>query len=319
MLRIVPARNLVIVNPESRSGRTGRRWASIESRLRDALADQGGVEVERTRGPRDAARIAREAVRAGVERLIVAGGDGTTSEVVSGLLAADLAGEAQIGSLPLGSGGDLRRTLAMPRDLDAALAALREGGVRRIDAGRIRYRGRDGQPATNFFLNVASFGISGLVDELVNQSPKAFGGTFAFLVGTLRALARYRPADVTLRLDGDEIHRGSLTLAAAANGCYFGGGMHVAPAAEPDDGLFDVVVADGRARARLLTMLPSLYRGAHLAQPGVRHHRGVRLEADAAPGEVWLDVDGEVLGTLPATLELLPGAVVLFGVPGAQP
>jgi len=86
----VPLRTLVVVNPASRSGATGRRWPRVEPRLRDAL---GALDVAFTRGPRDAERIAREAVRAGVERLIVAGGDGTTSEVISGLLGADLGGD----------------------------------------------------------------------------------------------------------------------------------------------------------------------------------------------------------------------------------
>ena len=84
----MPAQTLVIMNPASRSGATGRRWSEIEARLRAALGD---FEVERTRGPRDAERIAREAARSGARRIVVAGGDGTANEVVSGLLAADLA------------------------------------------------------------------------------------------------------------------------------------------------------------------------------------------------------------------------------------
>ena len=80
-------RTLVVVNPRSRNGATGRQFASLETRLHDSL---GSLEVEWTRAPRDAERIAREGVRAGIERIVVAGGDGTTSEVVSGLLGAEL-------------------------------------------------------------------------------------------------------------------------------------------------------------------------------------------------------------------------------------
>ena len=94
----------------------------------DAL---GPLEIEPTRGPRDAERIAQEGVRAGVERLVVAGGDGTLTEVVTGLLAAGLGGDAQIGLLPLGTGGDFARTLGIPRDLDGAIAALATGTPRR--------------------------------------------------------------------------------------------------------------------------------------------------------------------------------------------
>lgn len=308
----MPERTLVIANPKSASGATGRRWDHIERSLRAALGDLG---VERTRGPRDAERIAREAVRAGVERLIVAGGDGTTGEVVSGLLAAGLGAHAQVGVLPLGTGSDLGRSLALPRDLDAALALLAEGRTRAVDAGRIEYEGRDGTRRTSYFLNVTSFGISGLVDELVVRAPRALGGTFAFLVASLQAIARYRSSPVEIDVDGQRIHEGPLVLGVAANGAYFGSGMHVAPQARIDDAHLDVVVVGGLSKLGLLANMPSIYRGTHLSNPAVSRARGRRVEARATAGEVWLDVDGEPLGTLPAAIELLPEAVQLFGVP----
>ena len=141
-MRAVLTRTLVIVNPFSRDGATGRRFAGIERRLREVL---GPLEVERTRGPRDAERLAREAVRAGVERLIVAGGDGTLSEVASGLLGAGLGAYARIGVLPFGTGGDFVKTLGIPRDLERAIACIAEGKVRRIDASRVTLRGEEGR------------------------------------------------------------------------------------------------------------------------------------------------------------------------------
>jgi diacylglycerol kinase (ATP) len=311
----VPAETLAIVNPRSRNGAAGRRWAEIEGRVREAL---GTLEVERTAGPRDAERIAREAARSGVARIIVAGGDGTTSEVVSGVLEAGLGDRTRLGLLPLGTGGDLARTLGLPRDLDVVVDGLRRGASRRLDAGRIRYQDRNGKPRTSYFLNVASLGISGLVVELVNRAPKALGGTLSFLIGTLRAIARYRCEPVSLRVDGELVHEGPLVLAAAANGRFFGGGMQVAPEARPDDGLLDVVIVDAVRKPRLLASFPSIYRGTHLGNPKVSLHRGRRVEIDAEPGAVWLDVDGEGLGTLPATIEILPGAVTLFGVPESE-
>jgi YegS/Rv2252/BmrU family lipid kinase len=303
----VPARTLVVVNPRSRHGTAGRRLAALEPQLRAGLGSD--FELERTRGPRDAERIAREGVRAGVERVVVVGGDGTMSEVVTGLLAAGLGGQAQIGLLPFGTGGDLPRTLGVPRDPEAAIARLREGRSRRLDAGRVRYRDRAGREATSFFLNIASLGLSGLVTELVNGAPKALGGTLSFLIGTVRAIARWQSPEVVLRVDGALVHEGALDLAAAANGRYFGGGMQVAPRAEPDDGLLDVIVVPRLSKARLLRNLPLIYRGSHLDRPEVRFARGRCVEADAVPGTVWIELDGEPLGTLPAEIEILPGAV----------
>ncbi len=303
-------RTLVVVNPKSRNGVTGRRWPAFQARLREGLGD---CEVEQTRGPRDAVRIAREAVRSGIERIVVVGGDGTASEVVSGILEADQPARAELALLPFGTGGDLPRTLGVPRDPDAALAAIASGKIRRLDAGRLRYRDREGRHASTYFLNVASLGLGGLVDELVNAAPKALGGTASFLIGTVRAIARYRSPQVRLSLDGRALFSGRLSLAAAANGRFFGGGMEIAPDAVPDDGLLDVIVIPHMPKARLLTQLPKLYSGRHLGVSGVLHARGRSLEAEAEPGAVWLDIDGEPLGSLPAAIEVLPGAIAFVG------
>jgi YegS/Rv2252/BmrU family lipid kinase len=306
-------RTLVVVNPASRGGATRKRFERMLPRVREAL---GACDVEWTRGPRDAERIAREGVRAGVERVVVAGGDGTVSEVATGLLAADLGRYAELALLPLGTGGDLRRTLGVPADLEAALAAV-AGGVRRpLDAGRATFTGRDGREERVFFVNIASLGISGLTTELVNRATKALGGRVSFLLGTLRSIASYRAAahPVELRLDGETIHRGPLVLAAAANGRYFGGGMQVAPDARPDDGLLDAIVVPGFSKLRLLAELPRIYRGTHLGVAGVLGRRGRVLEALPLGGEPpWVEIDGEPLGRLPARFEVLPGALTLVG------
>jgi len=303
-------RTLVVVNPRSRGGATERQFASLEPRLRDCLGD---FEVEWTRAPRDAERIAREGVRAGVERIVVAGGDGTTSEVVSGLLGAQLGNYAEVAPLPLGTGGDMLRTLEIPRQLDRALEGIAAGSSRKVDAGRIRYTDRGGRERTTHFLNVTSFGVSGLITELVNRATKAFGGRVSFLLGTLRGIARYQPEEVRIRVQGELVHDGPLVLGTAANGRFFGGGMQVAPRAEPADGLFDVVVIPGFAKARLLRELPRIYRGTHLEVPEVSLYRGQRIEAEAAPGRVWVEIDGEPLGTLPASIEVLPAAISVLG------
>jgi diacylglycerol kinase (ATP) len=307
----MPRPTLVVLNPKSRSGATGSRWRSIEPRIRRAL---GPFTVEATRAPRDAERIAREGALAGVQRILVAGGDGTTGEVVTGLLASGLAEGCEIGLLPLGTGGDLARVLHIPRELDAALDRIASGRTRCVDAGRAAYTAPDGATRSVAFLNVASLGMSGLVTRLVNEAPKFLGGRASFLIGTLRGLVRWQSRPVRLRLDGELIHEGRLHLATAANGQYFGGGMHVAASAQMDDGLLDVVIIPDLTKLELLLRLPQLYSGTHLAAPGVRCLRGRCLEADAAPGSIYTEIDGEPLGTLPARYEIVPRAITLVGV-----
>ena len=300
-------RTLVIANPMSRAGTTGRRLVEVEARIRRAL---GEVEVERTRGPRDAERIAREGARAGVERILVVGGDGTLSEVVSGLLGVGLGRQVRIGLLPMGTGGDFVRSAGIPRDLDAALECVARDHTRTFDAGRVEFRAVDGTRGRACFMNVASLGISGLTDMLVNRAPKLLGGRTSFLIGTVRALLQYAPKAVTVRVDGEVVHEGPLVLAAAGNGRCFGGGMRIAPGAELDDGRLDVVVVAGSSKLRLLSKLPRLYAGTHLGEPEVFSCHGRVLEADASE-DVWIDVDGEPLGLLPLRCEVLPAAVEL--------
>jgi diacylglycerol kinase family enzyme len=282
-------RTLLIVNPRSAGGTTGRRWRCASERLRAAF---GSLEVEHTRAPRDAERLAREGVRAGIERIVVAGGDGTLSEVV-----------------------DFARSLGIPSGLDRAIACLATGAVRPIDAGRVTYRSLQGDERVSYYVNVASFGASGLACQLVNRSSKLFGATLSFLFGALRAILRYRSAPVTIRVDGALVHDAPLTFAAAANGRFFGGGMRLAPDARLDDGLLDVVIVSGLSPARRLARLPGIYRGTHLADTATALHRGAVVEAAAAPGAVPLELDGEPLGTLPARFELLPGALSMIGPP----
>ena len=305
----MPPRTLVIANPASASGATERTFGRIEAPLRAAI---GAYELTWTSGPRDAERLAREAVRAGIERVVVAGGDGTAAEVVSGLLGAGLGAYAEVAFLPLGTGADFHRTLGIPRDPARAIDALASGKGRRIDAGRVRYVADDGSTRESHFVNVASIGLSGVVTRNVRGS-KALGARLAFLLGTLVGLARFRPARVRALLDGVELPVRDVALVAAANGRYFGGGMLVAPEARPDDGLLDVVVVPALPKPVLVSKLPRLYSGTHLAVPGVTLQRGRRLELEPDGPPALGEIDGEPIARLPMSVEALPGALHVWG------
>ena len=303
-------RTLVIVNPQSGHGTTARRWRKLEGKVRAALGD---VDIAHTTGPRDAERLAREAVRAGVERLVVAGGDGTVAEVATGLLRAELGGYAVIGILPMGTGCDFVRTLGIPEDTDAALAVLQNGSARRVDACRVRFVGRDGAPDETWMLNVASLGVSSAVVEVTERTTKLFGGTVAFAIGTVRALLGHRSQRIRLRVDDELFLDEKTVLAAVANGRHFGGGMRIAPDARIDDGLLEVIAVKHTPTWRLLAKLRKLYSGTLLGDPLVVATRGARIEADAPGGCVALERDGDALGQLPATIEVKPAAIAIIG------
>lgn len=306
----MPASTLIIINP--RAGAAPARFGVLEARLRDALGD---LEVARTRGPRDATRIAREAARAGVRRLVAGGGDGTLSEIVTGVLAAGLGEEVEIGLLPLGSGCDFARSVGAPRSLQHAVEQLAAGETRRVDAGRIQCVDSRGRERTLCFLNEASFGLSAFTVDWMNRVGRRLGPRLGFAVGAGLAVLRHPTPEVLISVDDKEVYAGPVCMVVVANGGSFGGGMRIAPAASPDDGLFEVVVVSALSRTRLLANFPALYRGTHVGHPAVEIHRGSRVAAQLVEGTAaHTEADGELLGCLPASMELLPGAIRLFGL-----
>jgi YegS/Rv2252/BmrU family lipid kinase len=239
------------------------------------------------------------------------GGDGTISEVADGILAAG--GQAEMGVIPRGTGGDFRRTLGLDHDLGAAAARVRTGKVRAIDAGRVSFVARDGSSARRHFVNIASFGFSSDVARRANDSSKRLGGRIAFFSATLRSLVSYDNADVLLAVDGQPERRMRIMLAALGNGRFFGGGMKICPDALLDDGCFDLVTVGNLSRAAVMANIHRLYAGTHLGMKEVqgtrvRHLRVTPAERDA---EIPVEIDGETPGRLPATFELLPGALRL--------
>ncbi|MBX7194708.1 MAG: diacylglycerol kinase family lipid kinase [Sandaracinaceae bacterium] len=310
----------LVANPRAGAGRGAKVLPRVERALRDLGAD---VRVALTERPEDATRLVREALEAGATGIAVIGGDGTLSEATHGFFRGGVAirPEAWLAPISSGTGGDFRKSLGAGNvgsdgaTVEDVVGRMWRAPVRAIDVGHLRYVANDGREAERTFLNITSFGIGGLVDRLVNEAPKWMGGGPAFFAGTVRALARYTPQRVRVTVDGGAPREAVITNVAVCNGRFFGGGMHVAPEASLDDGLFDVVTMHAlglRAAARLT---PRLYRGTHLGQPGVDHERGrVVIAEPVDPREhVLLDVDGEAPGRLPARFEIKPRALLLRG------
>jgi YegS/Rv2252/BmrU family lipid kinase len=305
------ARTVLIVNPNARGGWLGRKWPTLEPVLQEEL---GPLEVLRTTRRGEGTALCREALSRGAELVLALGGDGTASEVAAGFLADGAARPAEgapcFAFLPCGTGGDLRRTFDSPLSLREAARRVARAAPRRVDAGQLDCIGADGRPHRGHFINIASFGIGGLIDQIVNQSGKVLGGTATFFMASVRATLRYENARVRMTLDDGPPREGRVYSAAMANGRYFGGGMHVAPEARMDDGLFDVVTMGDLTFFEALALGRRIYRGAHLQMPKITHARARVIQAEPLCREpVLLDVDGETPGRLPATFTVLPGAL----------
>jgi diacylglycerol kinase (ATP) len=305
----------VVVNPRSASGRTGREWKAT-ARALEAHFPQMSIAFTKKRG--EATHLVRTALREGHHEVVAVGGDGTINEAVNGFFDVNgaIAPDAVFGFVTSGTGGDFRKTFGVEAGIGAAIARLGRTAVHPIDVGRVECVSSRGEPVTRYFINIASFGMSGLIVDSVNRAAiaKLFGGQFAFAFHSAVGALRYRERPIRLIAGGLDVIR-PISTVAVANGRYFGGGMMVAPNASVSDGLFDVIVMGGAPRSQALADMKLLYTGEHLGSPNVQVERSKRVVAvpiaETRGKPVLIETDGESAGRLPATFEILPKALNL--------
>ena len=280
----------LVVNPAS--GR--RRAPAIADRVASRLAGAGHTTqlVEGSDGP-SARRLLHQALGAGVDGVVVVGGDGAVHDVLDLVAGTDLV----FGLVPAGTGNDTARALGIPtRDVDGAVDVLLAGHVRTIDLART---------GTTDVATVIASGFDSKVNERANDMrwPR---GNMRYNLAIVAELRSFEPLKFTLTLDGTTIEREAM-LVAVGNGPSFGGGLRICEGAVVDDGLLDVVVINPVSKGKLLRVFPQLYRGTHVHLPEFERHL-VREVTLSSPGIVAYG-DGERLGPLPLTATVRPGAL----------
>jgi YegS/Rv2252/BmrU family lipid kinase len=232
---------------------------------------------------------------------VVMSGDGLVGQVGGALAETD----ATLGIIPGGRGNDLARVLGIPSDPDGAVAVLADGKTRSIDVGEA-----NGQR----FLGVASCGFDSDANRIANEA-RLVKGNLVYAYAAIRALIAWRPASFTLVLDdGDPIAYRGYSV-AAGNSRAFGGGMFVAPHAELDDGMLDVITVSDVSKLRYVRGLPKAFKGAHLLNEEVTERRAAKVEI-RADRDFAVYADGEHLTDLPATVSVLPQALRVIAPPG---
>ena len=304
--------------------------------MAEALARAGlAHDVVLTTRAGEAAELAGAAVADGVRLVVAVGGDGTLHELVNGVLGdADRAPDGvMVGLVPAGRGSDYARGLALdarPEVLVARFAAALDGdpaAVRRVDAGELTYAptalvaGRPVEPASRLdgaavrrFVNEAGFGFSTYVAQRTTRFPPALGAWLYTVAGVVTIIDwRHRALELTWDDGMTETRR--IATVELALGRFAGGGMLVAPDADPADGLFDVMIVGEPGRLELLTFSWRIRSGDHLRSPRVSVRRTARLDARVVDdgGPVYVQADGELLGREPFAARLLPGALAFVG------
>jgi YegS/Rv2252/BmrU family lipid kinase len=268
-------------------------------------------ETALTTHPLEATEMAQRAVRESRPVIVAVGGDGTLNEVVNGFFhnGAPLPTTTKLAMVPLGSGGDFRRTLRVPIDPKQAIDVLGSGMVRKLDAGCVTFQTADGGTATRHFINIADAGLGGEVVYRVNRGSKRLGSR-TYTVGGALSILTYSNKPMTVVIDGETHELVKAQQVVVANCQYFGGGMQIAPSASPTDGVFDVIVIKDAGRLETIRGMNDFRNGKHLdnGNPKIELMYGKRISI-TSPEAVRIDVDGEDPGFLPALFEIQPGAI----------
>jgi diacylglycerol kinase (ATP) len=293
-----------LVNPASANGSTGKRWPELERRAKE-LGLEGRTVFSTAAG--QLGGLAADAVREGATLLVVVGGDGTVHEVADGLMKAGLGTQVELAVLPRGTGKDFVRSMRIPGSFDRAIEVAKTGHARTIDVGRASYVDGGGAPGEAYFANFAGAGISGAIAARANRTTKAFGGKLSFIYATVLTFLRWKPARMSLTIDG-EVRDVLLLEALAMNGDYTAGGMWMAPEAAPDDGGFDVVLIGDFSKLEFILTFPKIYKGRHVSHRKIEVIRAKELRVEA-PLPLPIVLDGEAPGTTAVRFELVPAAL----------
>ncbi len=306
--------NAAIVNPVSARGRTGKEWSAIQVILESEL---GRIETFITETHLHATELTRHALKSGAETIIAVGGDGTLNEVVNGFFehSKPFNRLAKLAVIARGTGADFARSCAFPTTIHEIAQAIKKSSSQPCDVIRMILEPVSGAPRERYFINIADVGIGGLVVDIVNKSMKFLGGTISFFLAGLRAtLVQYKNAPLRIELDDEIISENTPHyFVAIANGNYFGGGMHIAPDAKVNDGVFDVVLVGDLTLVEKIKFATKLYRGKVGQLDKIRLFRGTRLKVTSDDG-VFIEADGELVGKTDALFEIMPSCINLVGL-----
>ena len=304
----------VVFNPKAGS-------AERMETLRELIAANDQLEICQTEAAGEAGELAGNAVRDGRRVVVAAGGDGTVSEVVAGLMdAREENPDAAMPDLlvvPMGTGNDLRRTFELPEEPADALALLETGDRRPLDV--IRWRldpAGGGEAKQGWCVNVVAGGFSAKLKEVLTPELKKTWGPLAYGRAALGSAGKLDPHEMTFSVDGGHFQNATVVNVVAANARFAGGGIEVAPHADPSDGLIELVAASPGDWTEMVSVTARLLAGELDESSHVFRVPARTLVLDGAPA-LPFNIDGEHVGEGRLTLEIVPGPLCIL-VPKPQ-
>ena len=306
----------IILNPTAGHGNGLHALPQIEQLFTQHNVSYNLVRTER---PGHAIELTRQAIQDGYEVIVAAGGDGTVNEVVNGLVQSKLEGKTipPLGVLCVGRGNDFAGSVGIPTELEVGFQALLAGKRRTVDVGRVvggKY------PEGRYFANCVGVGFDAITTIEVTKLPR-WGGYLSFMAAVLKTVFLYNKAPLAqIEYDGNVITQRSL-LISIMNGRRLGGGFYMAPDSLPDDGLFDLCIAEQMSSFEVIKMIPHFTKGDQATQPQIKTGRAAKISITAQDGPLPAQTDGEIICVDGSRLdiEVLPRQLeIIYQPPQAQ-
>ncbi len=304
----------IILNPAAGNGNGEKAQPHIERLFTQFNL---GFSLVRTERPGHGMELTRQAVEEGCEGIIAVGGDGTVNEVVNGLMLCKQAGVTvpPLGVLCAGRGNDFAGSMGIPEDFEVGVQALTVGSRRVVDVGRVA---GGNFPQGRYFANCVGVGFDAITTIEVHKLPR-WGGYLAFMVAVLKTVFLYNKAPLArIEFDGNVITQRSL-LISIMNGRRLGGGFIMAPDSLPDDGMFDLCIAEQMSSFEVIKMIPHFTRGDQATQPAIKTGRAARISIIAQDGPLPAQTDGEIICVDGSRLdvEVIPSQLEIISKPQA--
>jgi YegS/Rv2252/BmrU family lipid kinase len=276
---------LFIVNPVSGKGNSSK----VISLIKEVMDSYNCTyEIKITEKVGDAKLFAEEVKTKNFSVIVSVGGDGTLHEVVNGMVG----GTQKLGVIPSGTGNDFARALNIPFNLREAIEILVKQNSVLIDLGRLNGK---------YFVNFCSIGLDALIAQEANKIKKYFSSTYAYIIGVVKALNKFKSLEVDLVID-DKKYNEEIMLIAVCNGSYYGGGMKIAPQAKISDGEFDICIVRKMSKLKLLFLFPTIFKGKHIKYKEVKIYRGKDVEV-FSKCNMHVNADGEIVNNRPIKFE----------------
>lgn len=321
---VAPARSkrvnhdtVLIVNPNSCSGLTGRNWDELYAKMEKVFG--GGVKVAFSKKQGDGTKLARDMLRRGFDRVVAIGGDGTINEVANGFFKntgsrpRPVSHRAVMGIVPCGTRNVLAKSLGLPEGIIESCRNFVGGSPVKMDA--ISVSATDPENGSRMpqrvFLNAAEMGVGA---EIIDRSKKVRGMVKSRLVSTVAAIISTVPAyesnQCDIFIDGRKKSM-NMTMGVVANGKFLGGGFLAAPEASMSDGLLDLVILKDSGSLKMLDELVNIKTGNYAGDDNILYAKARKVLIKSEERKVTVTIDGEPIGILPATFQVLPKALTI--------